>query len=93
MAKLTVDLPEQRRRALKVVAARRGLTIAQLIDESLRLNGVRTQAESQGLLDRLRHNATLSEEDALAFGVRMTREIRQECNALLSTPAYWWRGF
>lgn len=76
MSKLTVEVPEERRRAIKAAAARRGLTIAQLIDESLRLNGVRTEDEIEGLMNRLRANATLSEEEALAFGVRVTREVR-----------------
>ncbi|MDN5863657.1 MAG: CopG family transcriptional regulator [Gammaproteobacteria bacterium] len=78
MSKLTVEVPEERRRALKATAARRGLTIAQLVDESLRLNGVRTESEVEGLMERLRANATLSEADALAFGVRVTREVRSE---------------
>jgi hypothetical protein len=77
MSKLTIEVPEERRRALKAAAARRGLTIAQLIDESLRLNGVRMEAEVEGLLNRLRANATLSDADALAFGVRVTREARR----------------
>jgi hypothetical protein len=76
MSKLTVELPEDRRRALKAVAARRGVTLGQLIDESLRLNGVRTDAEVEGLMGRLRRNATLADDEALAFGVRVTREIR-----------------
>ncbi|EAR20763.1 hypothetical protein [Nitrococcus mobilis] len=54
MSKLTIDLPEQRRRALKAAAARRGVTITHLIEESLRLNGIRTDEEISNLMERLR---------------------------------------
>ncbi|MCO6441670.1 MAG: hypothetical protein J5I81_11405 [Nitrococcus mobilis] len=77
MSKLTIDLPEERRRALKAAAARRGVTITYLIEESLRLNGVRTDEEISNLMERLRRNATLSEEEALALGVRVTRAARR----------------
>ncbi len=76
MARLTITLSDARHRALKEAAARRGLTIGQIIDASLELYGVNTAQAVEALVARARRTADLVEADALALAITETRAVR-----------------
>jgi hypothetical protein len=76
MPRLTITLSEKRMRALRDAAARRGVTIATFIDESLELAGVR-KAESAGqIVARARANAQMADADAMGLALRETAAER-----------------
>src|SRR5665648_534373 len=77
MPRLTITLSEERQRAVKEAAARRGITITALIDESLERAGVRTSESARQILARARAKACLlytsdaaDEEDSVDLGGR-----------------------
>lgn len=72
MPRLTITLSEQRHRALKEAAARRGRTIAQIIEESLAFYGIKTTENAAELVARVRRASALSEEAALEIAVAET---------------------
>lgn len=78
MARLTVTLSDDRHRALKETAARRGKTIGEVIDESLEMAGVRTLDEARSLVALARSRAALSAEEAGRLAVEETRESRRQ---------------
>jgi hypothetical protein len=83
MARLTITISDDRHRALKETAARRGLTIGALIEESLDRAGVKTAETALAILDAARgHSAkirpVLSEEEAMELAVEVTRDARRE---------------
>lgn len=78
MARLTITLSDDRHRALKEAAARRGCTIGQLIDESLEYAGVKTRDDARALVARARKESGLSIDDAQRLAVEETcRERRR----------------
>jgi len=70
MPRLTITLSEERQRAVKEAAARRGVTITALIDDCLELAGIRTMESARSIVTRARERAALSEADATALAVR-----------------------
>jgi len=70
MPRLTITLSDERRRAVKEAAARRGITITALIDECLELAGVRTMESARSIVARARGHAGLSPDDATALALR-----------------------
>ncbi len=78
MARMTITLSDERHRALKAVSVRSGLTIGQIIEESLELYGVKTEASVESLVDRVREASELYESEALDLAVEETREVRSE---------------
>lgn len=75
--RLTITLSEQRHRALKESALRRGTTIGALIDASLDAYGVKTTATAAELVARARAQAAIDEAAALALAVDETRAARR----------------
>ena len=73
MPRLTITLSTERQRAVKETAARRGITITALIDESLELAGVRTMESARDIVARARAAAGLSDEDAAGLALRHAR--------------------
>jgi hypothetical protein len=69
--RLTVYLSPEVARALRVSAARRGIKDSEAVEEALR--------EHFGLaaLDRIAETATMDEDEALAFAVKVQHESRQ----------------
>jgi hypothetical protein len=65
MARLTINLSDERHRALQEAAAKRGKTIAQLIDESLEFYGIKSTRSAQQLVAKARARALLGQTDAL----------------------------
>ncbi len=78
MARLTITLSDDRHRALKEAAARRGVTIGQLIEASLDYYGVKTTESAAQLVARARIAAGLSESDAIELAVNETRATRTQ---------------
>jgi len=75
MPRLTITLTAERHRALKRLAARRGKTIRELIEERLDLVG--TLERAQALVSKARSRAALPESRALKLAVRETRSSRR----------------
>jgi hypothetical protein len=81
MSRLTINLSEERQRALKQAAAERGKTMGELVEESLEFYGIKSRQEAAALVQRARGHAGLTEGHALELGVaatRATRKRRQE---------------
>lgn len=74
--RFTVTLPTERYIALKETAARQGKTMAEVINESLELYGVKTKAAALDLVARARQRAALSADEAMQFAIRETRAHR-----------------
>lgn len=76
MARLTITLSESRHRALKTAAARRGVTIGELIDASLEAFGVKSREDVLAIVARAQAASGMAEADALALAVEETRASR-----------------
>ncbi|MEO7743605.1 MAG: CopG family transcriptional regulator [Usitatibacter sp.] len=77
MARLTITLSDERHRALREAAMRRGTTIRQLIEESLDFYGIKTLQSAGELVAKARARASLSEAEALRIAVKETRAARR----------------
>jgi len=73
---MTITLSEERQRALKEAAARRGMTITAIIDESLEIAGVRTERVGLQILAKARANAQLSDEEAMELALQEVAAVR-----------------
>ena len=78
MPRMTITLSEERQRAVKEAAARRGTTITAIIDQSLELAGIRTRESAEQIVARARGNAALSDEEAMDLALRETGAARAE---------------
>jgi predicted transcriptional regulator len=76
MSRLTITLNDDLHRALKEAAARQKRSIASIIEESLRLRGIRDQASARSLVDQARGRSDLDADAALALAVEETRAAR-----------------
>jgi len=88
MPRLSITLSQERHRAVKEAAARRGTTITTIIDESLEACGVKSQARAQELVARARSRSSLSPEEAERLSVAEVRAYRaeQQAKAGADTP-------
>ena len=77
MARLTITLSDERHRALREAAVKRGKTIGQLIEESLEFYGIKTARSAQELVSKARARASLREAEALRTAVDETRAARR----------------
>lgn len=77
MARLTITLSDERHRALREAAVKRGKTIGQLIEESLEFYGIKTLRSAEELVAKARARASLSEAEALRLAVDETRRVRR----------------
>jgi uncharacterized membrane-anchored protein len=77
MARLTITLSDERHRALREAAVKRGKTIGQLIEESLDFYGIKTARSAEELVAKARVRASLSEAEALRTAVDETRAARR----------------
>ncbi|MGE0278600.1 MAG: ribbon-helix-helix protein, CopG family [Gammaproteobacteria bacterium] len=78
MSRLTITLNDELHRALKETAARQGRSIASIVEESLRLRGIKAQASARALVEQARLRAGLEPEDALDLAVDETRDARRQ---------------
>ena len=76
MSRLTITLDDELHHALKETAARQGRSINVIVEESLRLRGIRDRASARTLVERARRQAAMSEESALDLAVSETRKVR-----------------
>lgn len=76
MSRLTITLDDDLHRALKEAAARQGRSIGSIIEESLRLRGIRTRESARQLVAKARGRAGLAEGEATEVAVRETRRAR-----------------
>jgi predicted transcriptional regulator len=76
MSRLTITLDDELHHALKETAARQGRSINAIVEESLRLRGIRDRASARTLVERARRQAAMSEESALDLAVSETRKVR-----------------
>ena len=77
MARLTITLDDDLHRAVKETAARQGRSIGKIIEESLRLRGIKSMKTARQLVEHARSQACLSEEKAIRAGVEETRAHRE----------------
>jgi hypothetical protein len=76
MARLTISLSDETRRALREAAVRQGRTIGEIVEESLELSGIKTAERAVALVRRARASARLEETRALDIAVSETRAER-----------------
>ena len=81
MPRLSITLSEERHRAVKEAAARRGVTITAIIDESLEACGIKSQARAEELVAQARARSSLSPEQAERLAVAEVRAYRAERQA------------
>ena len=81
MSRLTITLDDKLHQALKETAARQRRSIGSIIEESLRLRGIRTCDSAAEIVSRARAASGLSSDEALALAVRETRQLRREKQA------------
>jgi hypothetical protein len=77
MARLTITLSDERHRALREAAAKRGKTIGQLIEESLEFYGIKSSSDAEQLVAKARAHAKLKDTDAMRIAVGETRAARR----------------
>jgi hypothetical protein len=77
MTRLTITLSDERHRALKEAALKRGKSIASLVEESLDFYGIKTRQGAEELVAKARERAGLSQEEAVDLAVEETRTARR----------------
>lgn len=77
MARLTINLSDERPRALWETAARRNTSIRRIIKESLDSYGVKTTESAAALIAAAAERSGLSDDDAMALAVEETRAERR----------------
>jgi plasmid stability protein len=78
MGRLTITLDDDLHRALKETAARQGRSIGNIIEESLRLRGIKSLEDARQLVMRARARSECGEDHALQLGVDETRAQRDQ---------------
>lgn len=78
MSRLTITLDDELHRALKETAARQHRSIGSIIEESLRLRGIRTYDSARDIVARARSNSGLSADEALTLAVSETGRARKQ---------------
>jgi hypothetical protein len=68
MARLTITLTNERLRALREAATKRGKTVGQLIDESLEFYGIKSNRSAEQLVAKARARALLRQALRVAKG-------------------------
>ena len=81
MSRLTITLDDELHRALKETAARQRRSIRSIVEESLRLRGIRTYDSARELVARVRAASALTADEAVDLAVRETRRTRQDKTA------------
>ena len=76
MSRLTISLDDELHTALKETAARQGRTITSIIEESLRLRGIKSVHSARELVRKARENAAMDPEAAMDLAIEETRRER-----------------
>ena len=77
MSRLTINLDDKIHQALKETAVRQNRSIGSIIEESLKLRGIRSYDSAKDLVAKARANSSLSASEATALAVEETRRSRQ----------------
>ena len=77
MSRLTISLSDEMHQALKESSARTGRTIGNLIEEGLRLRGIRPMNTSKNLVKKARSNSAINEDDALRIALDEVKQSRK----------------
>ena len=78
MSRLTITLDDDLHRALKETAARQGRSIGKIIEESLKLRGIKSMENARHLVAQAREQAQCSEEEAIGLATEETRAHRTQ---------------
>ena len=78
MSRLTINLDDKVHRALKETAARQNRSIGSIIEESLKLRGIRTYDSARDLVAKARANSNINNDDAMELAVEETRRSRRQ---------------
>ena len=78
MSRLTITLDDKIHRALKETAARQNRSIGSIIEESLKLRGIRTYDSAREIVARARAKSDLSADKALQLAVTETKLARKQ---------------
>ena len=78
MSRLTINLDDKIHRALKETAARQNRSIGSIIEESLKLRGIRTYDSARDLVAKARANSTISNDEAMKLAVEETKQSRRK---------------
>ena len=73
MSRLTINLDDKIHQALKETAARQNRSIGPIIEESLKLRGIRSYESAKDLVAKARANSQLSASEAMTLAVDETR--------------------
>ncbi|MGH8278909.1 MAG: CopG family transcriptional regulator [Gammaproteobacteria bacterium] len=77
MSRITISITDERHKALKAAAARRGRTIGELVEEGLDAVGIKPENTVAELLAKARARSRLSAAAAEKLAVEETRKARQ----------------
>ncbi len=77
MSRLTISLSDEMHQALKESSARTGRTIGNLIEEGLRLRGIRPMNTTKNLVKKARSNSAINEDDALKIALDEVSQSRK----------------
>lgn len=77
MSRLTITLDDDLHRALNETAARQGRSITSIIEESLRLRGIKDVASARALVKQARKRAKLDSDAVLALAIEETHATRK----------------
>jgi hypothetical protein len=78
MPRLTINLSEERHRALKEASLNRRKSIGALVEESLEFYGIKSRQTALELVAKARDAASLSQDEALQLATKETRAIRNK---------------
>ncbi len=78
MGRMTINLDDELQRALKETALRQGQSVSKIIEESLRLRGIKSTETARQIVARARQQAGLNEEEALKMGIEETQAYRSQ---------------
>lgn len=78
MPRTTINLSDERYRALKQAAARRGQTMTEIVDQALELAGVNTRESVMQMLAEAGRRSGLTAEQAMELALRETRAARDD---------------
>ncbi len=78
MSRLTINLDDKIHQALKETAARQNRSIGAIIEESLKLRGIRTIDSARDLVAKVRNNSKIGADEAMALAVEETRRSRNQ---------------
>ncbi len=77
MVRLTISLADRTHRALKEAAARQNRSMTSIIEESLKLRGIRPLDSAREIVAKARARSRLDADQAMTLAVKETRRSRK----------------